>query len=171
MAAPGSSRARARSAENSAPRKPPRVDTAYPFRMSDMAWSSISIHRCDMTSPNRRGSEVRRFFAITKHPRAGEWISLTPPLLAKPALRPRAFSVAVCWCAVLVVRERKRPHPRHYWRGIHHDAHGQSGARHDPASSPRPTARKSYSLTADQSWGSYSLPAPTEQFGKFGTVK
>src|SRR5262249_38679373 len=125
-------------------------------------WSSISIHRCDMTPPNRCGSEGRRFFSITKRPRAGEWISLTPPRLpfvANATLRPRAFSVAVCWCAVLVVPERKRPHTRHYWRGIHHDAHGQSGARHDPASSPRPTAPKSYSLTADQSWGSYSVPA------------
>jgi len=28
---------------------PPRVDTAYPFRMSDMAWSSISIHRLHAT--------------------------------------------------------------------------------------------------------------------------
>src|SRR5437899_12839624 len=43
-AAPGSNRARARSVENNAPRNPRRVDTAYPFRMSDMAWSSISTH-------------------------------------------------------------------------------------------------------------------------------
>src|SRR5262249_43920080 len=42
-AAPVSNRARARSAENNTPRNPRHVDTAYPFRMSDMAWSSISI--------------------------------------------------------------------------------------------------------------------------------
>src|SRR5215467_1210534 len=44
VAAPLSNRARARNAENSKPRKPRRPDTAYPFRMSDMAWSSISTH-------------------------------------------------------------------------------------------------------------------------------
>jgi hypothetical protein len=37
VAAPGSNRARARSAENNTPRDPRRVDTAYPFRLSDMA--------------------------------------------------------------------------------------------------------------------------------------
>src|SRR5260221_2182545 len=38
-----SNRARARSAENNTPRNPRRVHAAYLFRMSDMAWSSISI--------------------------------------------------------------------------------------------------------------------------------
>src|SRR5215831_19405994 len=64
MAVPGPSRARARSAENAAPRKPPRLDMAYPFRMSDMAWSSISIHRSHATifgrdAANTRGSKVQ----------------------------------------------------------------------------------------------------------------
>src|SRR5260370_1036433 len=33
------------SAENNTAMKPRRVDTTYPFRMSDMAWASISTHR------------------------------------------------------------------------------------------------------------------------------
>src|SRR4029453_6763927 len=44
--APESNRARARSAENNAPRNPRRVDTAYPFRMSDMVWSSSRHIAC-----------------------------------------------------------------------------------------------------------------------------
>src|SRR5215831_16310539 len=44
VTAPGLNRARARKDENNAPRNAPRVDTACPFRLSDMAWSSISIH-------------------------------------------------------------------------------------------------------------------------------
>src|SRR5262249_42203304 len=44
VTAPGLNRARARKDENNAPRNAPPVDTACPFRLSDMAWSSISIH-------------------------------------------------------------------------------------------------------------------------------
>src|SRR5215813_5390609 len=44
VTAPGLNRARARKDENNAPRNAPRVDTACSFRLSDMAWSSISIH-------------------------------------------------------------------------------------------------------------------------------
>src|SRR5258708_25403779 len=65
VAGPGSNRARARSAENDTPRNPRRVDTAYPFRMSDMAWSSISIHRLHPTIlaaawRNHTDADVRR---------------------------------------------------------------------------------------------------------------
>src|SRR5436190_6328584 len=46
MAAPVPDRARASSAENNPPRNPRRVGTTYPFRMTDMACSSIdtSLH-------------------------------------------------------------------------------------------------------------------------------
>src|SRR5436309_12975905 len=58
-AAPVSNRARARSAENNPPRNPRRVDTAYPFRMSDMAWSSISIHTLHTDPPKQaRGMDA-----------------------------------------------------------------------------------------------------------------
>src|SRR5215471_15825441 len=77
-AAPVSNRARATSAENNPPRNPRRGDTAYPFRMSDMAWSSISI-------------------------------GCTP------------------------TRQRK---PEEWRAGTCHDAHENSGARHDQLSVP-----------------------------------
>src|SRR5262249_46945359 len=36
------------SADNNTARNPRRVDSAYRFRMSDMAWSSISTHRLQL---------------------------------------------------------------------------------------------------------------------------
>src|SRR5262249_31309300 len=43
VAARGTNRTSARTAKNNRPRNLRRVDSAYPFRMNDMAWFSISI--------------------------------------------------------------------------------------------------------------------------------